>query len=526
MSMQQPSLDAIRDEQAKRSLYHFTKQAWGHMDPAPWADGWHLEALADHYQAVVEGEIKRLLVNVPPRHCKSSGVAVTMPAWAWVKYPWTRFLFLSYAEKLSIRDSVKCRRLIGSEWYQTHHGGNFSITTDQNQKTRFDNDRMGSRIASSVGGTATGEGGDIVVVDDPHNAKDKSEVKIGAVIDWWDEVMSTRLNDEKTGAIIIVMQRLHDQDLSGHVLRQGGYEHLFLPAEYEGRKHWVVHRDNDLGTEEMSLEERPESKPMTSLGFEDPRTEQGDPLWEAKFPRDVIEDLKKRMGPYASAGQMAQRPTTREGALFKVEKLQYRDRLPPAHRIKRRLRYWDKAGTEGGGASTAGVLMVECTDGSFGVVDVIEGKWSPFKRNTRIKATAEMDGTETEIVLEQEPGSGGKESALISIKELAGYRVKADKVTGDKATRAEPFADQVEGENVWILRAVWNRRFVAMLELFPVGTDKDIPDAAAGAFNMIKTKGKKRAGTWGRRDSSKKSKPRKSKHNGVNEDGLSLHTRS
>ena len=136
----------------RRSLKEFTKNSWQAIEPGrDFHDNWHIDAISEHLQAVVEGDIKRLIINIPPRHMKSISVAVALPAWTWTIQPSKKFLYASYAGSLSIRDSVKCRRLIDSRWYQQHFGESFKLTGDQNQKQRFENDKTGARIATSVG---------------------------------------------------------------------------------------------------------------------------------------------------------------------------------------------------------------------------------------------------------------------------------------------------------------------------------------------------------------------------------------
>lgn len=226
---------SVKAVQAEQSLHEFVQQAWHVLEPTTkYIDGWHIQAICEHLQAVSDGQIRDLLINVPPRHMKSLTVAVFWPCWVWLRDPQRRWLYSSYAQRLSTRDSLKCRRLIQSPWYQRNWGDRFQLTGDQNEKTRFENDRTGVRLATSVNGSNTGEGAEIIVCDDPHNVREReSEIKREAVLTWWDEVMSTRLNNPKTGARVIVMQRLHERDLSGHVLEKGGWEHLCLPAEYE-----------------------------------------------------------------------------------------------------------------------------------------------------------------------------------------------------------------------------------------------------------------------------------------------------
>jgi hypothetical protein len=235
--LRRPSLLAeIEQEQASRSLREFVRQAWAVIEPStPFVPGWHIDAIVEHLEAVTLGQIRKLLINVPPRHMKSLLVSVLWPAWEWIRFPERRWLYSSYAAQLSIRDSVKCRCLIESPWYQQRWSDRYALTGDQNTKGRFENDKSGYRLSRSVGGAATGEGGDRVVSDDPHNVQEAESDSIRkGTTDRFDVVMSTRVNDPRTAAMIIVMQRCHQRDLSGHVLEQGGWEHLCLAAEYEG----------------------------------------------------------------------------------------------------------------------------------------------------------------------------------------------------------------------------------------------------------------------------------------------------
>ncbi len=297
-----PSLGfEIERERATRSLREFGRQAWHVLEPStPFVPGFHIDAIVKHLEAVTRGEIRNLLINVPPRHMKSLLVSVFWPAWEWILHPERRWLYSSYGLHLSIRDSLKCRRLIESPWYQRLFGHHFALTTDQNTKTRFDNDRSGYRLSTSVGGGVTGEGGDRIVCDDPHNVADVASDSVRKTsIDWWDVAMSTRVNDPKTSAKVVVMQRCHQRDLSGHLLEQGGWEHLCLPAEHEGPTRTTI------------------------IGFSDPRTEIGELLWPDRFGPQEIADLKVSLGSYAAAGQLQQRPSPAGGGIFKRHWFRY-----------------------------------------------------------------------------------------------------------------------------------------------------------------------------------------------------------
>jgi len=291
----------VRAEKYKRSLNSFTKASWSTIENAiPFQNNWHIDAINDHLQAVVDGDIKRLIINIPPRHMKSLSTAVILPAWTWARDPSKKFLYSSYAASLSIRDSTKCRRLIESPWYQSHFP-HVKLTSDQNTKGRFENSSGGHRIATSVGGAATGDGGDIVLIDDPASASvAQSSAMRTSVLEWWDQTMQTRLNDPKNSSFIIIAQRLHTNDLCGHILENelgSEWDHLMIPARYE-----VGH-----------------PTPMrSSIGFTDPRTKEGELLWPERFGEKELSTLERSLGSYASAGQLQQRPAPKGGGILKA----------------------------------------------------------------------------------------------------------------------------------------------------------------------------------------------------------------
>ena len=168
---------AIQKEKQRRrasaSLYEFVKQSWHVVEPsAKFVGSWHIEEICEHLEAISSGDIKKLLINIPPRHSKSTIVSVMWPMWEWLTDPAQKFLCASYSGNLSIRDNLKARRLIQSPWYQERWGQMFKLSGDQNAKQRFENDKTGYRIATSVGGTATGEGGSRLILDDPHAAQE------------------------------------------------------------------------------------------------------------------------------------------------------------------------------------------------------------------------------------------------------------------------------------------------------------------------------------------------------------------
>ena len=301
------------------SLYVFLKTAWRIWDSAPWVDGWAIDAIAEHLQAVVDGEIRRLIINIPPRCCKSAITSVALPGWTWAQKtqshtsgPGCSFLYASFREDLSRRDSVNSRRVIESKWYQDRWGDRFSLYDDQNTKGRFNNDKGGYRLITSVESKgATGDGANIIVLDDINSAKEvESEAVIASTLEWFDGTLGTRLNNQKLGAVIEIQQRLGENDLTGHILSKdhGDWVHLCLPMEYE-----------------------PERSFHTSIGWKDPRSTPGELLWPERFGADEVRSLKAWMGDWRSAGQLQQSPQPRGGGVIKREwwQLWDADMFPP-----------------------------------------------------------------------------------------------------------------------------------------------------------------------------------------------------
>ena len=450
-------LNEIEQERAERRLREFVRQAWHVVEPATaFVPGWHLDAICEHLEAVTAGQILRLLICMPPRHMKSLGVCVFWLCWEWIRHPERRWLFASYAAALAIRDSVKCRRLMESPWYRSRWGDRFVLTSDQNEKSRFENDKTGCRIALGVGGAATGEGGDRVVVDDPHNIREaESDTIRQGTLDWWDQVMSTRLNDPKRGAMVIVMQRVHENDLAGHVLQQGGYEELKLPAEYEG------------------------SQQVTSIGWRDPRREPGELLWPQRFGQEEVEALKRTMGSYAAAGQLQQRPSPAEGGILKRHWWKFYREAP--RQFSEIIQSWDctfkdtrtsdfVVGQVWGRKGADKYLLDQVRDrmdcpATIQAVKRLSEKWSQAK---------------TKLVEDKANGP----AVIATLKhEIAG--LIAVNPAGGKEVRAHAVSPQIEAGNVYLpdpMIAPWVGGFIDECAAFPNGAYDDQVDAMTQAL--------------------------------------------
>jgi len=477
-----PSLrDEIDRELASGSLREFVMQAWPIVEPStPFVPGWHIDAIIEHLEAVTLGQIRNLLINVPPRHMKSLLVSVLWPAWEWIRWPERRWLYSSYGAQLSIRDSIKCRRLIESPWYQARWGDRFALTSDQNTKGRFDNNRSGYRLATSVGGAVTGEGGDRIVCDDPHNVQEaESDSVRKGTLDWFDVVMSTRVNDPKTAARVVVMQRCHQQDLSGHLLEQGGWEHLCLPAEYESPRR------------------------ATSIGFADPRQERGELLWPERFGPAEMESLKRSLGSYATAGQLQQRPAPAEGGLLKRHWWRYWQprgaNLPPVvvrladgtqlsiaardvpHRVDEQIQSWDCAFKD---LETSDYVVGQLW-GRLGAAYLLGDQIrARMDCPTTVKAVREFSQRHPASLakLIEDKANG---SAVIQMlqHELPGLLPVTPQ--GGKVARAAAVSPLIEAGNVYLPHpqyAPWVNDFIEECAAFPNGAHDDQVDAMTQAL--------------------------------------------
>lgn len=490
--------ESVRAERARRHLRIFVEQAWPILEPVqPFVPNWHLDAICAHLEALTAGQLldpsgrptRSLAINIPPRSMKSLIVSVFWPVWEWITHPEQRYLTASYAQDLATRDSLKSRRVIESPWYQRHWGDVFSLTGDQNAKMRYENTKTGYRIATSVGGIGTGEGGSRLLVDDAHNVtQGESDAEREAVLRWWDESMSTRGNDPQTVCRVIVMQRIHERDLVGHVLEQGTYHHLVLPARYEPRVYVAPG------------EPRPLIQPHDDCPIaKDPRTTDGDLLWPARFPLEVQDAIERSMGSsYAIAGQMQQRPVPREGALFKSEDLRPLPVGAARRRIRAVLQFYDLAFSEKESADyTAGVtlgLTEGDTPGTIGDDHYVLHAWHERVDESR------LDLALVEQIISRSPDLVGIEMGAFKqaatrdlvnrVQRLLAARrcttaIIGVPVTADKVFRAQLPAARARAGLLYVDRAApWFPAFEAELLGFPRAAHNDLVDCLSGVLAL------------------------------------------
>lgn len=457
-------LDLLRGEASRRSLKEFVKTFWPVVEPAaPFIDGFHIDAICEHLVALSNRHIRNLLINVPPRHCKSTIVDVMFPAWQWLHDPAEKYLYTSFKLDLAERDSVKCRRLIGSDLYRKCFGKLFEPTEDQNTKRRFENTKGGVRMISSILGSGpTGEGGSIICVDDPHSVNDtESDGKRQNTVRWFTEVFFNRVNNAATGCRLVVGQRIHHEDLSGHLLEhyRDLWTHLNLPWEYD------------------------EQKPCTtSIGWTDPRTIEGQSLWPEGFPDDEIEHHKRK--PQYFQSQFNQQPLNAENAIFKKEMFRYYEETPDCYKIEGRvvnkadcfytLIAADLAISQSKKADFTAIVTAKIAkSGEIIVLDMVREKMNGTKIVPRLQEL--FDEFQPQYMMIEDVAF---QKVIIDQARMEGLPVRQLKPHGDKEIRSLTLQTRFAAGQVWFPKqATWLKNLEAELITFPQGSHDDQVDA-------------------------------------------------
>lgn len=443
----------------------------------------HLKAVRRALRRIERGESRRLMIFLHPRSFKSQMVTVRYPAYLLERDPMTRIMIASYNQTLAESFSHETRRIVTER--------QVALDPKRQMVDHWLTLAGGGLRAVGVGAGATGHGASVAIIDDP--VKSAAEVRSAAyrerVWAWWQNDIVTRLEPHpRTGvapAVILVMTRWGEDDLAGRILTgEGGHEWdvLRVPALAETQ----AERD-DYNASIGRLAGEPDP-----LG-----REPGQAMNPERFDVAALAERQAEMGIVPFSALYQQRPTAAEGDMFRRDWFEVVERIPDGERAL--VRYWDKAGsTTKSSAWTAGVLMARVKTGgatAWYVVHVVMGKWEAAERERVILQTAASDfaawGHDVEVMVEQEPGSGGKESAQNTIRNLAGYRVSADRPTGDKALRAEPLAAQASIGRVKLVAGEWNRDYLDILAAFPGGAIKDPVDASSGAFARLADVGEK-----------------------------------
>ena len=445
---------ALKKEKAERSLSEFIAQAWKVIEPGTtYVDNWHIDLISEYLQAVDISEILRLIINIPPRFMKSIQTTVCYPAWTWTKKPEKRFVKVSYSDSLSRKHNVLCRDIIKSPWYQSNWHDRFKIKDDVDRQNEFKNDLHGMMYSTSVGGSLTGEGGDVIIVDDPQNPlMANSATEREASIAFFRNTLQTRLNDPKKGAIIIIMQRLHENDLTGYVLSEElGYTHLCLPAEAEERT--VVHF--------------PISKKIIVR-------EEGDILNPERFDKKILADLKRSMGSAQYAGQFQQTPAPAEGIIFKREWMgNFFTQAPHQTNL---IQTWDMPFTKSEGSAKCAGLVMGRTGADIFIHDLVNDKMEFTESVAAVKTvTGKWPKARAKVIENKANGQAIVSYLRKSIPGLVEFNPR-----GSKEERAMSITPYFEAGNVYFPDPAthpWVHDLINDLLIFPKGTYKDTVDA-------------------------------------------------
>lgn len=449
---------------ARQNLISFTRWTY----PQYRADPAHY-LIATHLEKVLTGEITRLMIFAPPQHGKSELASRRFPAFWLGHRPDDPVILTSYGASLAESHSSEARAIVESPAYRELFEVRLRQDSRSKQLWKLGGQR-GELLAVGVGGPVTGHGARLGIIDDPFENWEQAQslTERNRVWDWWRGTFRPRIWEN--GAIILIMTRWHEDDLAGRLLSEQGAQ-------------WTVLR---LPAIAETQEERDEAARRLGLpaGRPDPLGRApGAALCPARFSAMALREIRGDVGSMVFSAEYQGLPTAPEGSKFK--RAWFAGRIVeavPAEAV--RLRYWDKAGSEHAGDYTAGVLMARHA-GQYYIEDVVRGQWSDLERDQTIRQVAELDGKAVEIWVEQEPGSGGKDSARATLRNLAGFNVHVEPVTGDKTTRAAPYAAQCEAGNVFLKRAAWNAAYIGELCAFPNGANDDQVDGSSGAFNRL-----------------------------------------
>jgi predicted phage terminase large subunit-like protein len=491
-------------------LRQFIYETFSILEPGrEYRDNWHIDAISEMLEAATIGEIKKILINLPRRCMKSTLISVMWFTWAWTFLPYTRWLYASFSEKFAYRDSNLCRKLIDSAYFQQRWGEVFKKSLTEWKTARFSNNKGGTRACFGVT-KGTGDGGDFVIVDDPHQIDEaESEKRIETTINWYFETYYNNVTDPKTAVRAIMHQRVSEQDLTGAILaRELNYELLCLPMKFEddhphknsiskplklGKvtpfekeayptvptgtpKLWIDPRDTKAPAFENPwfqewYRKHYESRDLHSAG-------EGEILWPNRFDQHDIDEMVAHLQAYGESSQLQQRPVRRGGNFF------HSPDFKPTIDIQTIdftgmsfCRYWDKGGTENGGDPTVGMLMGRTPKRPFilYILDIFreqlgyKNRMEAMKRlaheDTANYVTAQTD-TEYTVAIERELASSGKDMASIEKEELLGFDVLIDIPKGKKGYRAKPAKNFSEQGRIKVVTAPWNLAFFRELEKF------------------------------------------------------------
>tara|TARA_R110002020_G_scaffold120148_5_gene273848 strand:- start:2421 stop:3869 length:1449 start_codon:yes stop_codon:yes gene_type:complete len=456
---------AIKKKLCELEFYEFFKAAWHIVEPSvPLSTNWHHKYLCDELQAEAERIIKQMpksrdiIVNVPFRSTKSLLVTVLFPVWCWVRDPKLRFITASYSAELSIEHATRSRDVILSDWFQERWGDLFHIKKDQNLKARYENNWLGVRRATSVGGTVTGQGGDFLIVDDPVSPQHAaSQVERENANEWYRTTFYSRLNQANIGIRIIIMQRIHEDDLSGFLLNsrnQLSYKHICIPATVDGN---IKPKKLKSNYDENGL------------------------FWTDRFNQRILDDYKQALGSYGYAGQLMQTPTPIDSGMikhewFQVDKFRVDDTTAVNFVI-------DPAYTANQKNDPSALLAYIYKDNKWQIIDCVNVHKEFPELVKFIPQWCQKNGYTNRSRVYVEPKASGK-SIVQTLMRETGLNIREDKPpTKDKVARVQDVSATLESGRVTILKGDWNDDFIDQLTKFPSAKHDDMVDCLVMAVN-------------------------------------------
>lgn len=440
----------------------FAERCFMHLNPAtPYFDNWHFALIADRLEQVAKGQCKRLIINVPPRSSKSTLASVAFPAWLLGHYPHMQLICVSYGQDLADKHSEDTRSVMQSEWYRKLFPTRLASLRPALSFLRTS--KGGGRRATSVGGTLTGLGADVIIIDDPVKPSDARGAARKSANDWLDNTLLSRLNSKKDGAIVIIMQRLHLDDTVGHVLEHGGWEVVSLPAIAEADE---VHR-------------------FSCMGFEkEVRRSKGEALHPEREPLEVLAELRKQMGPYEFAGQYQQQPIPEDGGVVKRSWLHFYEAHEKPETFDQIIHSWDTASkaTELSDYSVCTVWGLK--NGKRYLLDVFRDRLEFPQLKRKVLELNDRDRPQTILIEDQASGI----QLIHELREARLYTVKPIKPQGDKIMRIKAQTARIEnGEVLFPKEAPWLDTYLAEMTIFPNGRHDDQVDSTSQALGWVAT---------------------------------------
>ncbi len=452
----------------RTSLPWFTRRVFRHLNPeTEYLHNWHIDLIGEYLEAVINGEIRRLNINMPPRYMKSIICNVALSAWVMGHRPSIQVLAASYADELALKFNTETRDVIQSEWFRRAFP-TLQMATDQNEKGYFRTTLNGHRKATSVGTSRIGFGGNLLIVDDPLNPKKAmSQVERDSANNWFNQSFYTRMNNKKKDAIIVVMQRLHENDLSGQLIKDGGWENLNIQAIAD--THQII-----------------------SYGKVTVERQAGDILHPDREGTVELEEAKVRLGTQGFSAQYQQKPTPADGEIFSLAWFRRYRETPEFIRV---VQSWDTAyKPDQINDPSVCTTWGEAINGYY-LLDVWRSRvaYPELKRRFMALAAKWLPSA----ILVEDKASG--QSIIQEFKNDTTLPVIAIEPEGDKLTRASVCSPKVEAGRLWLPdRAPWLHDFEQEMIQFPNGDNDDQVDSVSQFLNWASTKkGTVRVGVLG-----------------------------